>query len=144
MIKGSVLQEGVAIWKVPTYACMLSRVWLFATLWTVAHQDPLSMAFFQARILEWVVIPFPRGSSQPRDWTWISCVSCIGRLILYHWATWEACKIEKCYVKDNWVVLLKVYYSPCTIFWSLHPLTHSILTIMLWKLCYYYRMGWGK
>ena len=24
----------------------------------------------QARILEWVVIPFPRGSSQPRDWTW--------------------------------------------------------------------------
>ena len=74
----------------------------------------------------------------------ISCVSCIGRLILYHWVTWEACKIEQCYVKDNWVVLLKVYYSLCTIFWSLHLLTHSILTIMLWKLCYYYRMGWGK
>ena len=25
----------------------------------------------QARILEWVVIPFSRGSSQPRDQTWI-------------------------------------------------------------------------
>ena len=35
----------------------------------------------QARILEWVAIPFSRGSSQPRDQTWVSC---IGRQILYH------------------------------------------------------------
>ena len=27
----------------------------------------------QARILEWVVIPFSRGSSRPRDQTWVSC-----------------------------------------------------------------------
>ena len=27
----------------------------------------------QARILEWVAIPFSRGSSWPRDWTWVSC-----------------------------------------------------------------------
>ena len=27
----------------------------------------------QARILEWVAIPFSRGSSQPRYWTWVSC-----------------------------------------------------------------------
>ena len=26
----------------------------------------------QARILEWVAFPFSRGSSQPRDQTWIS------------------------------------------------------------------------
>ena len=31
----------------------------------------------QARILEWVVMPSPRGSSQPRDWTHVSCSSCI-------------------------------------------------------------------
>ena len=36
---------------------------------------------FQARVLEWVVIPFSRGSSQPRD---LTCVSCIGGWILYH------------------------------------------------------------
>ena len=30
---------------------------------------------FQARILEWVAILFSRGSSWPRDWTHISCVS---------------------------------------------------------------------
>ena len=29
----------------------------------------------QARILEWVAISFPRGSSWPRDWTWVSCVA---------------------------------------------------------------------
>ena len=38
----------------------------------------------QARILEWVVIPFSRWSSQPRD---LTHVSCIGRWILYHWVT---------------------------------------------------------
>ena len=27
------------------YAYMLSYVWLFATTWTVAHQDPLSGGF---------------------------------------------------------------------------------------------------
>ena len=27
-----------------------------------------------ARILEWVAIPFSRGSSQLRDETWISCI----------------------------------------------------------------------
>ena len=35
----------------------------------------------QARRLEWIVIPFSRGTSQPRDQT---LVSCIGRWILYH------------------------------------------------------------
>ena len=44
----------------------------------------------QARVLGWVAISYSRGSSQPRDWTRISCVSCIGRRILYHWAIWEA------------------------------------------------------
>ena len=30
---------------------------------------------FQARILEWVAIYFSRGSSQPRDQTWVSCTA---------------------------------------------------------------------
>ena len=30
---------------------------------------------FQARILEWVAIPFSRASSQPRDQTWVSCIA---------------------------------------------------------------------
>ena len=41
----------------------------------------------QARLLEWVAIFCSRGSSWPRDRTWVSC---IGRQMLYHCATWEA------------------------------------------------------
>ena len=41
----------------------------------------------QARILEWVAISSSRGDSWLRDPTHISC---IGRRILYHWATREA------------------------------------------------------
>ena len=29
----------------------------------------------QVRILEWVAIPFSRGSSWPRDWTRVSCIA---------------------------------------------------------------------
>ena len=35
----------------------------------------------QARILEWVAMPFSRQSSWPRDWTWVSCIA--GGWILY-------------------------------------------------------------
>ena len=45
---------------------------------------------FQARILEWPAISSPRQSSWPRDGTWVSCISCDCRHILYHCATWEA------------------------------------------------------
>ena len=38
----------------------------------------------QARILQWVAISFSRGSSWDR-----THVSCIGKRILYHWATWK-------------------------------------------------------
>ena len=40
----------------------------------------LAHGIFQARILEWVAICHSRGSSWPRDWTYVSC---IGRQILY-------------------------------------------------------------
>ena len=33
------------------------------------------LEIFQARILEWVAIPFSRESSQPRDWTQVSCIA---------------------------------------------------------------------
>ena len=41
----------------------------------------------QARILEWVTIPFSRGSSQPRDWTQISHIA---GGFFSSWATREA------------------------------------------------------
>ena len=41
----------------------------------------------QARILEWVTFPFSRESSQPRDWTQVSCIA--GKFFT-SWATREA------------------------------------------------------
>ena len=38
----------------------------------------------QARMLQWDVISFSRGSSQPRGQ---ACTSCTGRRVLCHWAT---------------------------------------------------------
>ena len=52
----------------------LSRVRLFVTPWTVAHQAPLSMGILQARILEWIAMPSSRGSSKLRDQTQASHV----------------------------------------------------------------------
>ena len=64
----------------------LSRVRLFVTPWTVAHQAPLSNGIFQARVLEWDAISFSRGSSRSRDWTWVSHIA--GRRFTI-WATTE-------------------------------------------------------
>ena len=63
----------------------LSRVRLFATSWSVAYQAPLSW-IFQVRVLDWVAISFSRGSSQPRDQTWVSHI--VGRCFAI-WATRE-------------------------------------------------------
>ena len=70
------------------HVCVLnrfSRVWLcdpmdYSLLGSSVH------GILQARILEWVAMPSPRGSSQPWDWTWVSCIA--GRFFI-HWATWE-------------------------------------------------------
>ena len=66
--------------RVCLYAKSLQPCSDSVTPWIVAHQAPLSMECSR-RILEWVAISFSRGSFQPRDG---SCVSCIGRWILYH------------------------------------------------------------
>ena len=42
---------------------------------------------FQAVVLEWIAISFPRGSSQPRDRTWVSRI--VDRRFTV-WATREA------------------------------------------------------
>ena len=45
-----------------------------AAPWTVAHQAPMLLETFQARILEWVAISYSKGSSQSRGRTWVSCI----------------------------------------------------------------------
>ena len=58
----------------------------FATPWSVACQI-LCPRNSPGKNTGVGCISFSSGSSWPRDWTYISC---IGKLILYHWATREA------------------------------------------------------
>ena len=53
------------------------------------HSPPGSSVhgILQAKTLEWVAIPLSRGSSQPRDQTWVACTA--GRFFTI-WATREA------------------------------------------------------
>ena len=39
------------------------------------HQSSSVHGILQVRILNWVAIPFSRGSSHPRDQTWVSCIA---------------------------------------------------------------------
>ena len=62
--------------------CMLSHVRLFETPWTVACQTPLSMGF--PRQEYWSRLPFPPPENLPEpEIKPVSCVSCIGRQIIY-------------------------------------------------------------
>ena len=77
--------SSVPSFQVP-YICVVcvlscfSCVQLFVTL-----QKGFSVHWIiQARILEWVAIPFSRASSRPRGRTRVSLVSYIGRQVLYH------------------------------------------------------------
>ena len=54
-----------------------SHVPLFANQWTAACQAPLSMGFHRQEYWIWLAISFSKGSSQLRDQTLVSCISCI-------------------------------------------------------------------
>ena len=57
------------------HTCALSLIRPSVSPRAVAHQAPLSIGVFHARILEWVATSFSRGSSQVRDQTPISCIA---------------------------------------------------------------------
>ena len=72
------------------HVCLFSR----SVVSTCSPTGSSVHRIYQARILESVAISSSRESPQPRDQIHISCVSCIGRQILYHWATWEVMQIH--------------------------------------------------
>ena len=76
----------------------------------------------QARILEWVAISSSRGSYQPRGWTWVSCISCIGRWVLYHWVIWE-------------FLLINLFLSlSLSIYLYIYMYIKILLILFLWRI----------
>ena len=68
-------------------ACMLCRVQLFVTPWTVAHLAPLSMRFPRQEYWSGLPFPAPGDLPDPGMGTHIFCVSYLCRQILNHWTT---------------------------------------------------------
>ena len=72
-------------WRLSVICCLAAQ--LYGLFCKPRDWSPPGSSVFgisQPRILEWLAISFSRGSSQPRDWTHISCID---RWILYHSAT---------------------------------------------------------
>ena len=74
----------VGMWKV--------KLWVVQSCPTICHPTDYSLpgsslhGILKERIMEWVAIAFSRGSSWPRVWIWVFCIS--GRFFTF-WATME-------------------------------------------------------
>ena len=124
MCSANVFEDCNLVWYLAHSKCIISfSSFIFLRWYTCAQSclcDPMDCSLpgssvhgiSQTRILEWVAISFSGGSSWPRDPISISCVSCIGRWILYHCATWEAPYIPESQLNflSAWHLLLSI---PC-------------------------------
>ena len=73
----------LTLWLLPS---RFSHVRLFATPWTVPAR--LLCPWILQAILEWAAISSSRGSSRPRDKTWVSWGSCTADRFLITWVPW--------------------------------------------------------
>ena len=66
------------------HVCVCLVVTDSMTLWTVAHQDLLSMGFPRQEYWSGLPFPLPEDLPQHRDGTQVSCVSCIAGRFFTH------------------------------------------------------------
>ena len=94
------------------------------TPWAVARQASLACfhgvlhEILQAKILEWVAIPFSRGSCHPNDWTWVSCIA--GRFFTI-WANRETLR----------ELIMSAYFAFCGI--NSYQWLPSTLVFVKWQ-----------
>ena len=69
---------------------------------------------FQTRILEEIAFSYSRGSSWPRDWTHISCVSCIASGFFTTESSWKSCCPRLSFAKRDrmWTSSLLAFATP--------------------------------
>ena len=144
----------------PWYVCV-SRSVVSDSLWSHDCSWPgfFVHGILQTRILEWVVISFTRGSSQPRDRTQVSCIA--GRFFT-SWATREApayeylidpaAFVEKTFAFSplNFSAILVIYQRTtfmCFFFWTLCLASYVFLCqyymVLIAKAIYYWYVPQG-
>ena len=72
-------------WWATVHGVAKSRTWL-----NKSHTHTHTHTRIASLVTQSSAISSCRGSSQPRNWTQVSCISCVGRQILYCWAVGEA------------------------------------------------------
>ena len=111
-------EESDTIWWLNKYTCLCVCVCTHAQSFSrcLTFCNPLDCSLLgssihgisQVRILEWDTISYSRGSSPPKDRTCVSCISCTGRWILYHCATWE-------YIYVQSLSFVQLFATPWTV-----------------------------
>ena len=100
LISGSDIKERLILEAVKPRVC----VWVTQSCLTLCDPTDCSPPGFfvhgilQARILEWVAIPFSERSSQPRDRILVSCIA--GRFLTF-WATGKSWKSASGQIKPH-------------------------------------------
>ena len=123
------------------WLCVLDAQ-MYLTLCDSIDCTPLGSSvhgILQARIFQWVAIPFSRGSSWPRGWTWVSCIA--GRFFTSR-NTRETCytPIQNKRKIKKLNSLVRVTTFKCSSTWShvigyyLHPRPVISSTVTLGKL----------
>ena len=99
---GNPMDRGAAVHGVTQSWTRLKR--LSTHTWTEACQPPPSMGF--PRQEYWSGLPFPSTEDNPNPEDWTS-ISCLGRQILYHGATWGSPKSfsKLLAVSTMWVII---------------------------------------
>ena len=97
------------------------------TLWDPMDCSPPGSfihGILQARVWEWVAIPFSRGSSQPRDWSWVSHIT--GRFFNI-WSTREAL-MENSFFTE-YILWACITYRQCCYIQVCHPCPRGSYTL---------------
>ena len=140
----------------PVCVCMLSHFihfWLFVTLWTVAHQAPLSMEFSSQEY--WSGLPFPTPGDLPDPGIEPTCVTSpalVGCLFTTS-ATWEAPTKLDSILKSRAITLLtKVHIVKAMVFpavmyrcasWTIKKVEHQRTDVFeLWCWRRLFRVPW--
>ena len=121
-------------WCAAVHAVAKGRTWL--SNWTELNWTELNCSLpgssvhgiFQARILEWVSIPFSRGSSQPRDQTRVLVSPALAGGLFTSTATWEA--HGSVYLDSKLSAGIRTFLLVCLVSsWTSSYLEHVLLVV---------------
>ena len=115
----------LSYWRIPLH-CGKPLKWSEVAQSCLTLCDPMDCSLpgsiheiFQARILEWVAISFSRGSSWPRDRTWVSRIA--GR----HFTVWATREARHLNFISSYILKL---YSKTFALWLLATIPHIFIS----------------